>query len=148
LVYDENTNRIYVGGPGLLFTDLADGGIELVNPDTLASEGLAMTGAEFGGDLTDFVLVGSRRGYAIVAGENFVASLVEFDLLTKTVSPALTTSPQLLADIEVTESGLLWLADRHCSNPGFRVFDLRNNAETTSRPIYPGLTPFNFTFAR
>jgi hypothetical protein len=148
LVYDEKTNRIYVGGPGLLFTDLEDGGIELVNPDTLASEGLAITGAEFGGDLTDFVLVGSRRGYATVAGENFVASVVEFDLLTKTVSPALTTSSQLLADIEVTESGLLWLADRHCSDPGLRVFDLGDNAEITSQPIYPGLTPFNFTFSR
>jgi hypothetical protein len=148
LVYDEASERIYVGSPGDLFTDLDDGGIELVDPDTLTSAGVVISGTDFGGDLTDFALVGSSRGYAVVAGENFEASVVEFDLTTRTTSEALATSPQLLSDIETTESGALWLADRHCSNPGFRVFDIRNNTETTSAPIYPGLTPFNLVFGR
>jgi hypothetical protein len=148
LVYDEASARIYVGGPGELFTDLGDGGIEIVDPEALASEGVALGGGDLGGDLTDFVLVGSGRGYAIVAGENFEASIVEFDLATRTTSEALATSPQLLSDIELTERGSLWLADRHCSNPGFRVFDIRDNTETTSAPVYPGLTPFNLVFRR
>lgn len=147
LVYDDASQRIYVGGPGELFTDLDDGGIEIVDPEALVSEGVAISGEELGGDITDFVLVGSGRGYAIVAGENFEAVLVEFDLASKTTSEALASSPQLLSDIEITERGRVWLADRHCSNPGFRVFEITDNSETTAEPVYPGLTPFNLLFA-
>ena len=46
----------------------------------------------------------------------------------------------------MTESGRLWLADRDCSDPGLRVFSLADNGETTTAPLYPGLSPFSLTF--
>lgn len=146
LYYDEAAGRIYVGGPGTLFTDLDDGGVEVVNPSTLMSEGVVATGAQLGGDLTDFVVAGSRRIFAIVADGDFHASVVEFDTVKRTVVSTLATSEQLLSDIELRQRGHVWLADRKCNDPGARVFAIaamRGASELTDAPIFPGLTPFN-----
>jgi DNA-binding beta-propeller fold protein YncE len=148
LVYDAARERILVGGPGTLFSDLDDGGIEAVDPASLTSLGVLLSGADLGGDLGDFAMVGSRRGYAIVAAENFEASVVEFDLDAGIEGPPLMTSPLLISDVEVTEDGHLWVVDRDCFDPGLRVFDLGGNSEITSQPIYPGLTPFTLDFIR
>lgn len=148
LVYDAALERILVGGPGTLFSDLDDGGIEAVDPKSLASLGVLLTGADLGGDLSDFTMLGSSRGYAIVAAESFEASVIEFDLASGVSGGPLITSQQLLSDIEVTEDGHLWLADRDCFDPGLRVFDVATNQEITAEPIYPGLTPFTLDFIR
>jgi hypothetical protein len=148
LVYDAALERILVGGPGTLFSDLEDGGIEAVDPKSLTSLGVLLSGADLGGDLGDFAMVGSRRGYAIVAAANFEASVVEFDLDAGIGAAPLITSPLLLSDIEVTNDGHLWVADRDCIDPGLRVFDVGDNTEITAEPIYPGLTPFTLDFIR
>jgi hypothetical protein len=148
LVYDAARDRILVGGPGTLFSDLEDGGMEAVDPNSLQSLGVLLSGADLGGDLGDFAMAGSSRGYAIVAAQNFVASVVEFDLDSGSVGETLVTSPLLLSDLEITESGRLWVVDRDCFDPGVRVFDVASDAEITTEPIYPGLTPFTLDFIR
>ena len=104
--------------------------------------------ADLGGDLSDFTMLGSRRGYAIVAAESFEASVIEFDLEAGVSGTPLITSPLLLSDIEATEEGRLWVVDRDCFDPGLRVFDVAKNEEITAEPIYPGLTPFTLDFIR
>jgi hypothetical protein len=93
-------------------------------------------------------MLGSERGYAIVADETFVAHVVEIDLASGGTSTPLVTSSQNLSDIEATAEGKLWVVDRDCFNPGLRVFAIGTNTELTTDPIYPGLTPFNIDFAR
>ncbi len=146
LTYHARSRRIYVAGPGTLFTDLTDGGIEVVDPATLTSQGLVMTGAELGGDLSDLVLLGRDRAYALVAGPDFVVSLVELDLAIGRVTDTLATSEFLFSDIEMTEDGTLCVADRDPFDPGMRCFAVADNHELTAAPINPGLSPFNFTF--
>jgi len=146
LSFDPHSGMLYVGGPGTLFSDLADGGIERIDPSIPASSGILVDGAALGGDLTDFVVVGSARAYAIVADARFVASIVEVDLGAGTVVDTLMTSPFQLSDMEVTEDGILCVADRHPFDPGLRCFDIASNSELTSAPIYPGLSPFNLVF--
>ena len=146
LIYHEPSGRLYVAGPGTLFTNLEDGGIETVDVATQQSDGILMTGAELGGDLTDIVIVGTARAYAVVAGEGFVASLVEVDLAARTVVDVLATSEFSFSDIELSESGLLCLADRDPFEPGVRCWDIADNRELTSEPVYPGLMPFNLFF--
>jgi len=146
LTYHEATERIYVGGPGTFFTDLTDGGIEIINPTTRVSEGVIASGSELGGDLTDFALAGNRRLFAIVADGDFNATVIEFDTVSRSVTTTLATSALLLSDIELAESGRLWLADRNCSDPGVRVFTvgtMTGAIEITDTPIFPGLSPFN-----
>lgn len=146
LIYDERTHRIVVGGPGTLFSDLADGGIEVVDVATRTSLGVLLDGADLGGDLLDFAMVGSRRGYAIVADGLFVAHVVEIDLDAGIVGEPLLTSSQNISDLEATPDGKLWVVDRDCFDPGVRVFSIATRAELTPEPIYPGLTPFTLDF--
>ena len=156
LVYDRSSHRILVAGPGR-FAHLAadtleqqafliDGGIELVNPDTLSSDRVLMTGAELGGDILDIALLGSDRAFALVADEQFAVRLVELDLKNATVGATLLTSTNDISDIEISERGRIWLADRNCTNPGFRVFSALTHEELTTTPIYPGMAPFTLAF--
>ena len=145
LVYHAPSNRIYVAGPGTLFTDLEDGGIEIVDPDSMQSLGVLLSGADLGGDLTDFVPAGTRRGFAIVADGEFAATVVEIDLSAGAVTGSLITSELLLSDVEVSQAGELWLADRDCFDPGVRVYTLGAQwgaVELTRQPIFSGLAPF------
>lgn len=148
LLYDARRDRILVGGPGTLFSDLDDGGIEAVDATGLVSLGVLLDGEELGGDLMDFVMLGSERGYAIVADESFVARVVEIDLQSGVIGAPLVTSSQNLSDVEATADGKLWVVDRDCFDPGLRVFAVGTHTELTTEPIYPGLTPFNIDFAR
>lgn len=146
LVYDERSARIWIGGPGTLFSDLEDGGIESIDTVTLESLGVILDGGDVGGDLLDFVIVGSRRAFAIVADDSFMASVVDVDLETGNVSAPLLSSAQNVSDIELTADGNLWVVDRDCFDPGLRVFSIGSGEEKTSEPIYPGLTPLSIDF--
>lgn len=148
LTYDAHTRRILVGGPGTLFSNLDDGGIEAVDPNAATSLGVLLTGKDLGGDLVDFAMLGSSRGFAIVADENFVASIVEFDFDRGVIGSPLLSSSQNLSDIEVLEDGTLWVLDRNCFDPGLRAFRANDREEITAEPIYPGLTPFTLDFVR
>lgn|GEM_PF-1396941 len=149
LVYDEFQDRIYVSGPGIHADDLSDGGIEVVNPHTMQSEGVLVTGEQLGGDLFDFVLAGSARAYGIVAGAT-TNSVVEIDLAAGKISDVLLSSIELISDIELTETGQLWVAwreDGAKATPGLRIFRISDNSELTATPIYTGSLPFTLTFA-
>lgn len=149
LTYDEFSDRIYVSGPGVHAEDLTDGGIEVVNPHTMESEGVILTGADVGGDVFDFVLAGSKRAYAIVAG-TLSNAVVEIDLDKRAVTRELVSSVELISDIELTESGELWVAMREDSlheNPGVRVFRVSDDTPLTAAPIFVGSLPFTLTFA-
>jgi hypothetical protein len=146
LSYDERSSRIWVGGPGTLFSDLDDGGIEAVDAVTLESLGVLLDGGDLGGDLLDFVIVGSSRAFAIVADESFVARVVDVNLETGQLSAPLLSSSQNVSDIELTADGKLWVVDRNCFDPGLRVFAIGSGDEITAEPIYPGLTPFTIDF--
>jgi len=106
------------------------------------------TGADLGGDPTDVVIVGSGRAYAIVATADFHVQLVEIDLATKKRGAVLAENDSQMSDIELSENGELWLADRNCRNPGVRIFSIADNRELTDEPINPGLGPFSLEFLR
>ncbi len=149
LIYDPVTQRIFVGGPGSFFSDLNDGGIEAIDPVSLRSDGLLITGAELGGDLTDFVMTGATRGYAVVTGADSRWRLVAFDLATRTVTAMPAISDQTFADIETSELGELWLADRSFAGGslgGVRIFSLIDGSERAVAAIATGLLPFNLVF--
>ena len=148
LYRDPHSGLIWIAGPGLLFADLTDGGIELVDPQSRASLGVIATGADLGGDLTDLVVVGKDRAYAIVATADFDVQLVEIDLATRTRGDVLLENDSQMSDVELSESGELWVADRDCRNPGVRIFSIADNDEVTTKPIYPGLGPFSLEFLR
>jgi hypothetical protein len=152
LLFDRASGLLYLGGPGRIFVDQEDGGIEVVDPVAGRSLGIVMDGKALGGDLFDLVVAGSSRAYGIVAGADARNRVVEIDLAARTVKePALLSSSEAISDIELTESGQLWVSFRDSAAPsgsGLRVFDIADNHELTSTPIFPGAPPFTLSFAR
>lgn len=148
LVWEEFQKRIFVGGPGVTGNVLNDGGIEAINPETGLSAGMVLTGADIQANIYDFVIVGTKRAYAIVA-DNQANSVVDIDLQTRMVRKVLVSSTALITDIEMTETGELWVAYRGESAedpPGLRIFRVLDNAELTATPVSLGQAPFELTF--
>ncbi len=155
LAHDSRAHSLYISSPGRFFSDLSDGGIEAVDTITRAPVGAVITGGELGGDLTDFVMVGSSRGYGLVADAQSRHRLVAFDSATATapgtVTATLAESDETFSDIEVSERGELYLCDRSFTAGvigGVRVFSVRSNEELTTAPIDTGLLPFNVVFLK
>jgi len=129
------------------FGDIGDGGIERIDPRTMRSLGFLMTEQDFGGNLTDFVLVGEREGYAIVTDLRFYNFLVRFDPTERRVLETLLASDEYLVDLELEPTrGELYLTDRTLKNPGVRIFRTGDGVELTAQPIDTGLPPFDVVF--
>ena len=152
IVYDPLGERLYVGGPGVIFDDFDDGGIERVDPATLRSEGVLVSGADLGGDLFDFVIAGTRRAFAVLAYADETNAVVQIDLANRRVTQTLVTSTEPITDIELTERGQLWVATRESgadAAPGIRIFDIGAAGAPTERtdtPLFPGSRPFTIAF--
>ena len=156
LQYDEFQNRIFVGGPGETGLELDDGGIEAINPATMESTGLLVTGADLHANIFDFVVVGTRRAFAIVAEHDTESdvdtnSVVDINLQTRTVRNVLLTSTALITDIEMTELGELWVAYRGRTSddpPGLRIFRISGESvvPATGAPTALGQAPFTLAF--
>jgi hypothetical protein len=155
LPFDEFQNRIYVGGPGNIGV-LDDGGIEAIDPVEKKSAGMVMTGADIDQNIFDFVIVGSRRAFAIVADDES-NSVVELAIGPKQadrrIEQVLLSSPFLITDIEMTEKGELWVAYRgetRLDPAGIRIFDVSTtkgeNEEATDGAIVLGQAPFTLAF--
>jgi DNA-binding beta-propeller fold protein YncE len=145
LIFEAN-GFIVLGEVGS-FGVIGDGGIERINPTTLTSDGFLITEEELNGNLTDFVLVDDRTGYAIVSDLDFNNSLVRFDLAERRVTAVLATGPEFLVDIEFEPTrGEIYLTDRTLQRPGIRIFNAAEGTELTPEPIDTGLPPFDVVF--
>lgn len=151
LPWDEFQRLLFVGGPGDVKV-LDDGGIEAIDPVTLTSAGVVMTGADIQANIFDYVIVGRRRAFAIVA-DKLSNSVVELDIGPapgdRAIRKVLLSSTALITDIEMTETGELWVAYRgetFQDPPGLRVFDVAIGTEITEEPIVLGQAPFTLAF--
>lgn len=151
LIVGPSAKHLYVGGPGRIFADQSDGGVELLDVEAGVSRGVLIDGQALGGDLFDLVVVGSDRAYGIVAGGDARNHVVEIDLAAGKVGAELVSSAEAITDIELTESGELWVSFRENDatfGAGLRVFDIRDNTELTATSVFPGALPFTLTFGR
>lgn len=125
-----------------------DGGIETIDVATNFTRGYAVTEADLGGDITDFVLVSDSIGFAVISKDDFSNALVEFSPATGSVTRTLIGGSTFIAQLQVTEDGDLYVADRSFSTPGLRIFDVRTGLERAESPLDLGLPPFDITFLR
>jgi len=142
LAWDADRQRVLSIQTGVF--GVLDGGVEVVDPFTLRSEGLLVTEAALGGDLLDFALVSPTLGWAMISRSDFSTCLVRFDPSTgATIDEFLCTPGFDLADMELSSDGRLFVGDRRAANPGVRVFDATTGAALAG-PISTGLPPFDF----
>ncbi len=137
--------KIWVAGAGDF--DVRDGGLESVDLTRGESDGIVVSEADLGGDITDFVFVEDRLAYAVVSRPGFVSALVSFDPTTGQVLDTLLQSNGFnLFDIELNDRGELFLADRTRQRDGLRIYRAADGAELTTDPIDLGLAPFEIVF--
>ena len=143
LVWNSELGKILVGEVGNY--GVLDGGIDGVDPATEQAQ-MLVSEAELDGDLTDFVLVSSQKGYAIVIKDS-ASKVVEFNPSTGEVinSEVYKTGPWDLFDLALDEQGRLFIADRNATSPGVIVIDTSNNQLLTSEPINFSLPPYYMT---
>ena len=141
LWYDRSVNRLLVVCSGEFLVN--DGGLVVVNPFTLQSEGLMSSEAQLGGDLQAARLTNAQVGWAIISDSSFRTSLVRFDVTTGDLIQNVYTSAGFdLSDLEISSSGKLYLSDRTPQNPGVRIYDAFTGA-SLGGPIATGLPPFD-----
>jgi hypothetical protein len=131
--------RLLVAQAGDIFRT-GDGGIEAVDPVTLASDGFIVTEDALGGSVTDFVLVGPHKGYAVVLGSGLRNLLVAFDPETGSSLGTVATSSSYMPDVTLAPDGQVWLATRG----GVRIIDPVTDAVV--RRVDFGLPPFSIGF--
>lgn len=139
-------DRLFVSTVGRFTQN--DGGIEEVDLRSGTSLGWRVSEAALGGDISDFVLVSERLGFAVVSGADFRNALVEFSPHSGTRTRTLFAESSFLAQLRVTEAGDLYVADRSFQNPGLRIFDVRSGNERPGSPLDLGLPPFDVVFLR
>ena len=141
LWYDRHLNRLLVVCSGNFL--VANGGLAVVNPFTRQSEGFVATEAQLGGDLQAARLASSSLGWAIVSDASFRTLLVRFDVTSGAViDTVLTPAGFDLSDLEISDTGKVYVSDRTAQAPGVRVYDAAS-AQLLAGPNNVGLPPFD-----
>jgi len=142
ITYSPVTEKIYVVNTGVFVnfvTDVNDafGGIEVVEPETLQTEGVVIDDADFGNYLMNIV-IGEDQAYTVVNG----MTLASFDLDTLTVTSAnLYTSPGFFVpDFTVDTQGRVLLTERDANDAGIVVLD-GATGNITAGPLDVGALP-------
>lgn len=143
---DPWTGYLYVGCAG--FWGLFDGGVEVVDPDSLATMGSMFTESSAQGDIFDVEIVNEKIGYCLIGNSSFFTDLISFDPSAGTkIQTIYAPADWVLQDIDLAPTGELFLADRTLTDPGVRIYDATTGIEITSGPLDVGLPPFDFTFS-
>jgi hypothetical protein len=126
---------------------VADGGVAVVDPVTLESEGVMFAEDSVSGDITDVAIVSGDRGYVIYNDASFNTVLAAFNPQTgANLGTVYAPGGFVLRDAEVSPFGEVFLTDRTPTNPGIRIYDAATGSEITVDPIDVGLPPFDITF--
>ncbi len=120
----------------------ADGGVEEVDLQALASAGFLVTEAALGGDLLDFTVAGGCRAFAIVSDAAFHTSVKAWSPCDGAVGPTLVAADDYVhADLAWDGGAWLYVADRTLGRAGLRVFAVATGLEQTTAAIATGLAP-------
>ena len=131
------------------YTDLTDGGIEVIDLANLRSEGIVLDETTAGGNPGSLVMTSDRDGYAVITDENFVNTVKRLDLTTQSVSPGLEgLSGGFVPGLGLFGTRLFVLDQGSYGDPasaGVKVYDV-NSDNLLAGPIGTGLPPSSIAF--
>lgn len=140
------TGKIYVGCTDFFDLSSPYGGIEVVDPATMATEGILLSDDAAGGWIGD---IETSRGYgfAVVGAADFSENrVVRFSLdLTHPNPITLYTSDAYLQDIAVAPNGLLVVGETSVAKSGVVLID-PDTGEVADGPINVGSPPSSIAF--
>lgn len=146
MVYSKRSKRIYIANAGTYDTEDNYGGIEVVDPKTLKTEGIAVADETLGG-APGFIAVNSAgKGYTTISDSSYKTYVVPFNAVKGTAGDQLSGTstnyiPQILID-----SSYLYVLDRDISNPGIIVYRTKNNKKVSGPESTGQLPPANLVF--
>ena len=144
LEYDPASRRLIVGCTG--HYGAFDGGVVWIDPETLVSEGYAITEAALAGDVLDVVWGSPMRSFAIVSDAGFNTSLVAWNPTTGLkLSTMFAPGGFSLADAGLDDRGELYVCDNDPTAPGLYVFAAATGA-LLAGPLDTGLPPSEVAF--
>ena len=131
------------------YSDLTDGGIEVIDLAAMRSEGIVLDEAAVGGNLSSLVMTSDSDGYAVVTDENFVNTVKRLDLTAGSVSQGLDgLSGGFVPGLGVFGERLYILDQGSFGDPasaGVKVYDVSTD-ELVAGPIGTGLPPSSIAF--
>ena len=146
LKFDSDGYTILVACAGLW--GMTDGGIEMIDPVTMSSQGFMITEAAAGGDINEFEILSADKGYMIIATASFTTAIVPFDPSTGTAGPPIYSPPGwVLNDIEISPDGELFVADQTETAPGYGSGTHRQTLRSHPRRRARGCPPSRYASA-
>jgi len=148
--YSEETKKLYVANADFFDISSPFGGVEVVDPETLTSEGILVDDADLGGSPGDLEIDGEHAFITVGffdSGFNFVTKVIRFH-------PGQTGTPELkeiyrsdgfIQDIAIDETGLLLVGDRDPAVNGILFLD-PESGEVVGGPVNVGSPPSSITF--
>ena len=146
MVYLASTNRIYLTTAGNFNMVDNFGGIEVLDPDTMTTEGFIFTDNQLGGTVGSLAVLNDVVAYATILTASFENFVVPFSLSSQKIDSPLTgMSTSFIPSLALDPFGFLYVADQDFANPGLQVFDTMTN-EKVEGPLDTGLPPFEIAF--
>ena len=131
------------------YTDLTDGGIEVIDLANLRSEGIMLDETTAGGNPGSLVMTSDRDGYGVITDEYFVNTVKRLDLATQSVSPGLEgLSGGSVPGLGLFGTRLFVLDQGSFGDPvsaGVKIYDV-NSDDLLAGPIGTGLPPSSIAF--
>ena len=143
LVWNDELGKILVGEAG--FYGILDGGIDGIDPSTKQAQ-LIISESDLGGEISDFVILSSEKGYAGITTTDWSASkVIAFNPSTgKVIKEVYSTNASFPFDLELDGNGRLFITDRgNAVNPGVVVIDTSTNKVITNQPLEFTLPPYS-----
>lgn len=147
ITYSAITQKIYVIDTGVFdnfTTDVGDpyGGVEVVDPGLMQSDGIIIDDAQFGDYLMEIRLT-EERGYTVVGG----ASVASFDMANYEVisSDLYFSAGMFVPDIAVDGDGRVLVTERDMTDSGVVILD-GTSGDLLNGPIGVGALPASIAF--
>jgi len=123
-----------------------DGGVEVIDTETMSSLGLEVSEGTLGGDVLDLDLGPDGFRHVILSDATFATRVVRYTISSGGTVIFDQAAGYDHADIAFDGDFQLFVADRTLGAAGVRVFDALSGAELTSAPLSTGLPPAWFVF--
>lgn len=131
------------------YTDLTDGGIEVIDLANLRSEGVVLDEATVGGNPGSLVMISASDGYAVVTDREFKNTVKRLNLATQSVSRELDgLSGGFVPGLGIFDNRLYVLdkgSPADLAAAGVKVYDA-NTGALLAGPISTGLPPERIAF--
>ncbi len=143
LHFSATLRRILVSCVGEFGVD--DGGIVAIDPSTNTLDGtLHIPEAALGGDITEFAIISSTKGVAIVSDASFNNAVITFNpsngqRLGTLIAPASTFIPYVA--LNSRNEVYIAVRDLRTTTPGLRVFDAVTDRDVVPGTLSVGLLP-------